>query len=823
MLQSIFRVRLGRWRPSVGIVSLLSLLVTQVVAQSNSSLSGTVHDGAGVPVEYAAVALHRATDSVVVKTEFSDAQGHFWLAAPTPGQYLVSVALVGYQRTWSAPLTAGAAALVLGVLTLQASSATTLKEVTVAGSRPLYEREADRTIVNVEGNTLSAGANSLDVLGRAPGVTLNANDELALRGKQGVLVLLDGKRVPVSGADLADLLRSLPADQVRTIELITNPPAKYDVQGGAGIIAINLKKDQRLGTNGNTNVSYGRGQYGKFVGGISLNHRREGLNLFGSYSYADRQGFRDLDFDRIFYQQDGTRAGASWQINRLTNHLQSHTGKIGADYSLSKRTLVGVAVSSLASQTPSYSRNQSYLYDEQSNLTGLYNSTTDQTVKRPNVAANLNLRHVFADSAGSRELTFDADYARYRTRRLLDLTTTYMVPAQLPSILRGDQHSNVQIQSLKTDYSQPLPHRTRLEAGAKVTWVRSDNDVAFNNVVDRMMQLATAISSQFNYQENVNAAYASLKRAYPKTSVQVGLRAEQTNTLGRQYTPTDARFERHYLQLFPSALVQRTLSEQHALSLSFNRRIDRPTFGQVSPLRVYSDPTSYSTGNPALYPQTSYNLEIAHTYRQKFSTSLSYSRTINPFLTISQPSPDGGLIVVQRDENLASLGYYALTLTAPLQPTKWWSVYTNAVVFYNHFTTSLPGTTLRNSQPAFTANSSSSFTLGHDWTLDVSGLYQSREVYGFEIVQPRGQVSAGLQKSLWDRQATLRLNVTDIFYTTPIRSAADYGRFAESFYARQDLRVGTLSFTYKFGNGKVTATRKRITGADEDQRRANGL
>ena len=822
MVQHTFRLRLSWWPFGVATLLLL-LLVAPATAQTTASLTGTVRDGAGGPVEYAAVSLHRAADSVVVKTEFSDAQGHFFLLAPTADSYLVSAALMGYQRAWSGPVAAGVGGMAVPVLTLRASAATTLKEVTVAGSRPLYEREADRTIVNVAGSTLSAGANSLEVLGRAPGVTLSANDNLALRGKQGVLVLLDGKRVPVSGAELADLLRALPAEQVQTIELITNPPAKYDVQGGAGIIVINLKKDQRLGTNGSANGSYGRGRYGKFVAGLSLNHRRKGLNTFGSYSYADRQNFRDLDFARTFYQPDGTLAGGSQQINRLTNHLQSHTWRAGLDYSLSPRTLVGAALSGLASQTPSFSRNESLLYDVRNAPTGRYLSTTDQTVRRPNVAANLNLRHVFADSAGSRELTADADYARYRTRRLLDLATQYGLPVQPPTLLQGDQRSTVSIQSLKVDYGQPLPRRTRLDAGAKVTWVRSDNDVGFARTAERTTTPLTNISNEFRYRENVNAAYFSLKCASPKTTVQAGLRAEQTNTLGQQFQPIDQRFERHYFQLFPSAAVQRTLSAQHALALSFNRRIDRPTYGQVSPLRIYDDATSYRTGNPALFPQTSYNLELAHTYREKFSTSLSYSRTRNPFLTLSQPSPDGGLIVVQRDQNLTALDYYALTLTAPLQLTKAWNLYANVVGFYNRFTTALPGTTLRRSQPAFTANANSSLVLGRGWTLDLSGLYQSREVYGFEIVRPRGQAAAGVQKSLWDRQATLRLNVTDVFYTTPIRSAADYGNFAESFYLRQDLRVATLAFTYKFGSSKVTAARKRTTGADDEQRRAGGL
>jgi len=788
-------------------------------AQGSGAVSGTVTSNAGAAVEFATVTLHRAADSVVVKTEFSDAIGAFHLAAAS-GRYLVSAAQVGFARYWSAPFELTAAGLALPPVALVASQATALKEVTVTARKPLFEHQADRTVVNVADSPLSAGATTLDVLSRSPGVTVNASDDLRLRGREGLLVVIDGKRVPLTGAQLADYLRALPAEQLQSIELITNPPAQYDAQGGAGVIAINLKKDQRLGTNGSANASYGRGEYGKFTGGLALNHRHKNINAYGNYAYSDRQSFLRLDANRHYFATPQQVDASSVVATERLSHLRSHTGKLGVDFSLSKRTLLGASLSGLASQTTYAITNQTRFYDAAGRAADRFSSTGAQTLTQPNGAANLNLRHAFADSATARFLSADADYARYRTTRLQDVNTDFAEPAQASTLLNGDQSSTLTIQSIKADYGQPLPHRARLEAGAKATRVTSDNDVSFFTTTNGVRTFRSDISNVFRYDENVNAAYVNLRGARPHTTLQAGLRAEQTNTVA-DLVGGNLR-ERHYLQLFPTASVQRSFGERHALGASVGRRIDRPTYGQLNPLRNYFDATSYRAGNPDLLAQTSYTFELTHTYRQKFSTALSYAQTDRPFVNVVQPSPDGGRLVVNRDVNLTTLHNYALTLTAPLDLAKWWTLYASGVFYYARYVGELAGTALDRGRVACTLTANSSFTLPGGWSADVNGLYQSREVYGFEVVRPQGQVSAGLQKSVWGKQGTLRLNVTDIFYTTPNRITSTYNNFTESFVSRQDSRVATAAFTYRFGNSKVTATRKRAAGADEELRRAAG-
>ncbi|HEX8659535.1 MAG TPA: outer membrane beta-barrel family protein, partial [Hymenobacter sp.] len=452
--------------------------------------------------------------------------------------------------------------------------------------------------------------------------------------------------------------------------------------------------------------------------------------------------------------------------------------------------------------------------------TDRYTGTVASDINRPNGSANLNLRHAFADSAAAASLAFDADYARYHTTRLLALNTYFQEPARPTTLLSGNQRSDLSIRAVKADFSQPLPHRARLEAGVKTTQVTSNNNVAFYRSADGPPVFDPAISNQFRYRENVNAAYVSLRGAAPKTTMQAGLRAEQTN-IQADSSGKDSRSQ-HYLQLFPSATVQRTLSERHALAVAVARRIDRPSYGQLNPLRAYLDATSYSAGNRDLVAQTSYNFELTHTYRQKFSTALAYAQTNQPLVLVVQPAPDGGQLVVNRFVNLTSQHFYSLTLTAPLELTKWWALYANGVFFYNRFVGKLAGTALNRGQVACNLTANSSFTLPHGWSADVNGLYESREIEGFQLTQPRGQVSAGVQKNLWGKQGTLRVNVADIFYTTPIRATSTYDNFTETFYRGLDNRVVTAAFTYRFGNSKVASARKRTVGADDELRRAAG-
>ncbi|UOG76276.1 TonB-dependent receptor [Hymenobacter tibetensis] len=801
----------------------LAWLTAPALAQSATTITGTIRTAAGAPIDYATVTLHRATDSTVVKTEFTDASGAFRFERPTEGRYRVSAVQMGFVRHWSEPFALASGGVALPGIVLQSSGATALKEVQVIGQKPLFERLADRTVVNVEGSTLAAGNTTLDVLSRAPGVTVDGNDNLALRGRQGLLVLIDGKRQPMTGSELADYLRSLPADQLKSIELITNPPAKYDAQGGAGIIAINLKKDQRQGTNGTVNASYGRTEYNKFTSGFSGNHRTKNLNIFASANYTRRRGFGIRNTYRYFYDslnEASVLRGTSDQRNRIESSDHYLIYKLGADWNLSKNTVLGATLNGFAVPRPlpnGKGINTSTFYDAAGQVQDYYTALSTTQGNNPNIGGSLNFKHTFGSAAaGNAELTADVDYASYVTHRLQRQTTFFELSGRPSATLTGDQTGELTIQAAKADYTHPLTSQTRLETGIKASKVHSTNDVLFENTVNDITTVDLGRTNQFEYDELITAAYANLTHTINKLSVQAGLRGEQTSMKGQQQVADD-NFRRDYYQLFPSAGLKYTLSEQHELSTSLSRRINRPSYRQLNPFRFVIDPTTSGKGNPTLRPETSYNVELSHTFKQKFTTGLSYSVTQDPITDVAQPESDS--TTVSQYVNLDRQQYVALTLTAPLSPTKWWNIYNNAVFFYIHYQGSLAGTSLNRGQSAFNISSNSTFTMGNGWSAELNANYNSRQRVGFFIFQPFGQVGVGVQKAVWDKKGTIKLAATDILYTTPLRATSRYNNYQENLFLRRDSRAVTLSLSWKLGNDKATSTTRR-TGAEDERRRA---
>ncbi|MGI4736528.1 MAG: TonB-dependent receptor domain-containing protein [Janthinobacterium lividum] len=786
--------------------------------QGTASVTGVVLDPVGGPVEFATITLHRMADSTVVKSEFSDAKGAFALRAPAGARYLVSAAQVGYVRYWSAPFVLPAAGLALPAVALRTSAATALKEVVVVGQKPLFEHLADRTIVNVENSPLAAGNTALDVLTRAPGITVDGSDNLALRGKQGLLVLIDGKRQPMTGTELADYLRTLPAEQLKNIELITNPPASYDAQGTAGVIAINLKKDQCQGANGSLNLGYGRGVYGRLTTGATGNYRRGKTNAYGAYTYADRRTYLRLTSHRVFYDLGQPTAGSN-QEDYTATRTKTHNWKAGVDYACTSRTTLGAALTGQAAQSTGQGTNAVTLLDA-SGIPGRgLTSPAYRNASTPNLAANLNLRHAFADSSTSRALTADANYATYRLGRQQGLSAL-LDGGAVPTLLTSDQTGRLTLLTGQLDYAHPLAHRRLLSGGLKVSRVQSSNDAVFQQTTNGIATLDTAQTNRFRYTETIRAGYLNWQQTGARTTWQVGLRGEQTAAQGVQEVGNQ-RFDRQYFQLFPSASLKYMFSPQHELTLALSRRLDRPGYDQLNPFRIYLNATTYRSGNPALLPQTSYNAEVTHTYRQKYTIGLSYSNTQHSILIVVQPATATSRFVLARPVNLGPQHYAALTLTAPLTPTKNWSIYNSVVFYYSRFTGELASTTLNRGKPSVNLSSTHTLALGHGWSADLSATYQSPEVYGFITSRANGDLTVGAQKSLLKGQGTLKFNVTDVLYTNRNLATSTYDNYVDNFTQSRDSRVATLSFSYRLGSNQLAASR-RADGAAEEKRRVGG-
>ncbi len=782
------------------------------------TITGSVLNISGLTVPGATVNLLRQEDEILVKAELTNEEGVYRFEQIPPGNYLLVLEHPEYAvyRTQPVVLTGN---LNFETIYLDERSSQ-LDEVAITVQRPFIEQQFDKTVLNVDKSISNAGSTALEVLEKAPGLVIDQNDNISMRGKAGVMVMIDGKPIPMSGAELANMLRSMPANSVDRIELITNPSAKYDAAGNAGIIDIKLKKDDRIGTNGSITSTAGMGRFFRTTQGLQLNHRNRKINIFGNYNYSNNRFFTELDIYRQF-NTNGVVTGGYDQQNRFQFHSQNHNARVGADYDISPNTIIGFAANGTLSNFEMNSNNRALVLDEDLEAQSYFLSRGNNSNDKPSGGINLNFKHTI-DTTG-REITVDLDYIAFSTSNIQNYRTTYFdlndSPTLDPYLLHGNLTGDLKIRSAKADYSQPFPAiKGNLEAGFKSSLVDSDNDLKFFDRSNGGNELDENISNRFLYTENINAAYVNINSRGKKFSAQLGLRVENTIADGDQVT-TGEKFNRKYTQLFPSGFIGYKVNDNHDLGLSLSRRINRPTYNQLNPFKTFLDPSTYSAGNPFLNPELSYSFELTHTMMQKFVMKYSYSHTEDVIINVLSVDPNQDQVVVQTNLNLAKLDHYSFTLTAPLKIGKSFNSINNATLFYALYRGNLANTNLDNGRPSYIFNSNNSLKFSETWSAEIIGMYRSGYTMGFLDLEPWGTLSAGVQKQLWDKKATLKLNVSDVFYTQKLRARTELTGYTENFFQRTDSRVVTLSFNYRFGKSQIAPARKRTGGAEEEKGR----
>lgn len=779
-------------------------------------ISGQVIDDKQQPLAYANVMLIQAADSSLVKGELTDEAGRFTLELPGQGTFRLEVAMLGFTSHFSAPFEAGDASKTLPPIQLEVA-ANTLDAVTVKAQRPFIERQLDKLVVNVENSIVSTGASILEVLERSPGVLVDQDGNISLQGKQGVVVMIDGKPSHLSATDLSNMLKGMASSTVDRIEIITNPSARYDAAGNAGIINIRMKKDQRLGLNGNASLSYGQGRYEKINTGLNLNYRTRHFNLFGNYSFARRTGFNNLRLYRKF-STDGELQGVFDQNNYIVFPFNTHTARAGADWTPGKKTTIGILVNGISNRFDPRGENETFQLNGNEQKIGRFTTQNRSEDHWYNYAFNANLKHDF-DSLG-RQLTVDIDYARYWNVTDQLFTTLFYDLSENPideNILVGDLDGLLQIRSAKADYSHLMGNAGNFEAGLKTSYVTNDSDMKFYNRIQGEDQYDPGRSNHFIYKETIRAAYLNYNKEQGGWGLQAGLRLEQTIADGHQLI-TDEKFKREYTQLFPSMVISKHLNEKHDLSISLSRRIDRPNYQQLNPFRFFLDPTTYREGNPFLQPQLTYSAELNHTFLQRITTTLSYSHTKDNMVSVLLQN-DADRVTVQTDSNIEGYDYFGLGFSIPWQPVSWWNSHTSLQGYYDRYIGTVAGANLRNGRATFYGNTSHTFTLPHQFKAELNIFYQHYQAYGISIIEPISSITVGLQKEFLQGKGQLRATVSDLTWRQYPRGSTQFANIDEVFTSRRDTRIATLAFTYRFGSGTVAPARRRGTGADQEKDR----
>ncbi len=792
---------------------MLSAYFSWVYGQGSFSVRGSF------PGENAAsviVSLQHASDNSLVKNESVDAKGNFTFENIAAGNYSIVISSNGKKVYEGKPFALNADTN-LGQLT--AEKETRLEEVTVTKSKPYIERSEGKMILNVDSNIGATGSSAFEVLEKAPGVNIDNNDNISLRGRGGVQIQIDGKPTPMSGTNLLNYLKGIPSGVIEKIEFITNPSAKYDASGSS-IINIKMKKEKKSGTNGSFTSAFGEGRYPKSNNSLSLNNRNNKWNTYGTYSFAYREGFNKLILDRRFYE-NGNFTGAYGQDNYLKMDFRNHILRAGADYFADGKHTFGVIVSGVSNKFNPYGQNYSDVFDETDTRVSRFETVNHSRDDWHNQSVNLN--HKFAIDTVGTQLVTDFDYANYGNKTRQDFTTKYLdlngAEFQDRYLLNGDLRGDLNLFSIKSDFTTFLKDKTKIETGAKSSVVKADNNLKFYDVSTGTPVFDNTKSNHFIYEENINAAYVNVTRQLGKKwSGYFGLRVENTNITGKQLV-NNSRFKNDYTQLFPSALISYAMNDDNSFELNYSRRIDRPSYEQLNPFKFFLDPTTYKEGNPYLSPQTTHSLDFTHILKQKIFTTLSFSRTTDNITGVIAPSEDDPEITVQTDKNLNNVDIVGLFSVLPFEITPWWSCSNSLNLYYGFYSGSIANTPIKDEGNfTFNMNSVHTFKMKNGFSAELTGNYRAREIYAYMDVDPIGYVNIGFQKKFKNR-SSLKLAINDVFFSNGTTAVTQFSGYHENFKVNRDTRTAVISYTYNFGSGNGPQPR-RTGGAEDIKQRA---
>lgn len=808
------------------IILVAAITVFSISSQAqmkNGKVDGAVVDGNSKTIESATITLLRVKDSSIVKMSVADKSGKFVFEDITEGKYFVSITAVGHQQAFSENFQITSANHSITLKTIQLIPLPkSMEAVTISTKKPLIEQKIDRTIVNVEASITSVGSSAMEVLEKSPGVTVDKDGNISLKGKPGVQVYIDGRPSYLSGPDLANYLRSMSSNQLEQIEIMTNPPAKYDAAGNSGIINIRLKKNKQFGYNGSVTTGFTEGKYARFNEGFNFNYRNKKINFFSNLSYNHNHQGQDLYIKRNFRDSTSKNLLSVFdQKSSMANKNNFFSSKIGLDYFASKKTTIGIVLNGFTNPGIWESNTNTLIYNPNDILTSQTKSFTENDQKWKNFSGNLNFRTII-DSTGQ-ELTSDLDYIQYRSTSTQPLVSSYYDNlgnlTQVPDTLMGNLPQDITIYSGKVDYTLPLKKDAKLEAGIKSSYVKTDNNASYDSIQNGQMVHDYNRSNHFLYTENINAAYINYSKTLNKKwSGQLGLRLENTNAKGNQLT-TNTIFIRNYTQLFPTFYLQYSANEKNQFVINYGRRINRPDYQSLNPFIHFLDRYTFEEGNPDLKPQFSHNIELTHTYKGFLTTTLNYTSTNNIIQEVIEQNQATNETFIKQ-ANIASLHQVGLSISAYKQINKWWSgnIYVN--VYNNYFKGVVNNQNIGLGITGMMVQAQQQFKWGKGWGAEVSGFYRTKGLEGVIFIEPLAQVNAGLSKQVLKNKGSIRLNVHDIFAMMVFDGYSKYGNVDAQFKNVNDSRSVNVSFTYRFNKGKLKATgARKNNGASDEQNR----
>lgn len=792
-----------------------NILLERRRQETGYTVRGRVIGSDHKPVELATIQIMKVTNQSIVSTALADTGGRFSLKVYEQGDYLLKISSVGTDSLMQKVTVGNAEVLEVPDIVLN-KSAIQLKDVAITTTRQLISRSLDKLILNVEGSIYEKGEDALKLFNVIPGVYVSGK-EIVFRGSEGVTVYIDNRKVLLSGDQLLSYLRSIPSESIKSYELKAVPGAENDAQNGGVIINIVLKSEYKYGLSGNVSSGYWYNKYDNTKATTFLNYRAGKFNFQGSFNYYWTPAFYE---DNINQQFKSTGI-----ISKQTEKYDERYHNIGyngsVDYKLNSQQTVGVSYNMFTnpgSVSSIFKTDIDYLANIQaSTVDSSLHTQKSTTFRYVNQMTNAFYRNKL-DTIGSK-LDIGYSYISYGLRDPSALETQFLNGEGAESHPRDSLFTKTIGKSMvhvaNVDLEKHLFKSLIFNTGSKFTASNTDYSMDYRNGLNDQSPLDPLKSNRFLYSEYILAFYGTLAKSFKQWDFKVGIRTEQTNYHGKSVT-TEQTIGRNQWNFFPSAFLNRKIGENHSLTLSYNRTINRPGFRQLNPFVTYISLNSIQEGNPNLRPYFSNNLQLEYLLNRKYSLTVGYQNTNN---AITENLTNIGDVIISRDENINDNKNVFTSLYIPIKLTNWWEINTNVTLRYR--TIDIHGTVALN-RSKFTQylRTASKFNLPRKYFVEVSGFYKSNDFYGIYDQQRVGKLDINIKKSFLNDRLTSSFELQDPFHLYKPRYEINTSEFTRNVLRnRLDfVRYIGVFFTYNFSSGKKQDNKENVDAAGNEAR-----
>ncbi|CAM4042965.1 Outer membrane receptor proteins, mostly Fe transport [Pedobacter westerhofensis] len=700
-----------------------------------------------------------------------------------------------------------------------------LGEVIVRGNKPLFQQQAGGLVVNVQSSLLSKGSSVLQVLERSPGVVIDPrNNTIALNGKTGVTVMLDGRLIRLSVAQVVALLSNMNADNIDKIELLSTPPANYDADGNAGLIKIVTRKNKQQGTSGSFNINGGYGKGEKAGVNMSLNHNGRKMNWYGSYAFTHEKTFGEMlaeGTENVLAVGGQTTFSYLGTSKPVSNY---HNAIAGFETVLSPSLTIGGNINYTNSLNYSHHLNRGF-YRMKPDSVLLFNSVIEGSGSSQVTTGSVNIEKVISKGE---KIGLQLDYIYYQNHSNTAVQSSFIDNYGNPAgttdslyapVQRNFADTKINVKVAKLDYAKALGDRWKLESGAKGTFTTNKGVSGIENLVGNHWLNALPASGNLQVRETIAAAYVSLSfQPDSVTSLLAGARYEYSNNRAENQMNHIITFKRSLSKLFPNIFLSRKLDAISELQLSYTRRISRPTYNDLASYITYNDPVSVFSGNPALKPVLTSNLKFGYTYRS-YSFSVLASRDEDPIVQGQVVSGPSKQLVYIAPQNLLWQNNLVFQANVPFSVSRWWQMSYSLTAGWRKFKLDYTPAPVQKAYSNYTVSYNQSFTLPRLYALELSGYYNSLAYYGTQEIRGLGSLNIGIKKELRDNKGSFQLSVSDVLSSLSYRSYI--GTLTRDAFD-SDVRLRYSSETSKFPVFRLVYSRSFGSNGVNQQRRSEG-